>query len=83
MAIQAQRPRRANPDHQPSAALIVTGPDDIRTRFARHATADLLAALASLRPRSGDTVGYAIPMALRDWGAGPSSSMASSNGWRC
>ena len=46
-------------------------------------TADLLAALASLRPRSGDTVGYAIPMALRDWGAGPSSSMASSNGWRC
>jgi transposase len=30
-------------------ALIVTGPEDLRARFAAHATADLIASLASLR----------------------------------
>ena len=33
-------------------ALLVTGPDDIRTRFARHTPADLVAGLAALRPRA-------------------------------
>jgi transposase len=42
-------------------ALVVTGPDDIRARFARHSTIDLVAELAALRPRSGDVVGYATP----------------------
>jgi transposase len=37
-------------------ALIVTGPEDIRARLACHATAGLVAALASLRPRPGSTV---------------------------
>ncbi len=49
-------------------ALIVTGPDDIRTRFARHTPAELVAELASLRPRPGDTVGYATRIALRELG---------------
>ena len=31
-------------------ALILTGPDDIRTRFAKHVPADLVAGLASLPP---------------------------------
>ena len=49
-------------------ALIVTGPDDIRTRFARHTPADLVAGLASLRPRPGSTVGYGTRIALRELG---------------
>ena len=49
-------------------ALIVTGPDDLRTRFARHAVADLVAGLAPLRPRPGSTVGYATRIALRELG---------------
>jgi transposase len=49
-------------------ALVVTGPDDIRVRFARHSTADLVAELAALRPRPGDVVGYATRIALRELG---------------
>jgi transposase len=49
-------------------ALIVTGPDDIRARFARHGTADLVAELAALRPRPGDVVGHATRIALRELG---------------
>jgi transposase len=49
-------------------SLIVTGPDDLRTRFAKHSTDDLAAALASLRPRPGAVVGYATRMALRELG---------------
>jgi transposase len=49
-------------------SLIVTGPDDLRTRFARHSADDLAAALASLRPRPGAVAGYATRMALRELG---------------
>ena len=49
-------------------ALILTGPDDLRARFARHTTAALVAELASLRPRPGSTVGYATRIALRELG---------------
>jgi hypothetical protein len=49
-------------------ALIVTGPDDLRARFARRTPADLAAELASLRPRPGATVGYATRIALRELG---------------
>jgi transposase len=49
-------------------ALVLTGPDDIRVRFAKHATDALVAELASLRPRPGDTVGYATRIALRELG---------------
>jgi transposase len=49
-------------------SLIVTGPDDLRARFAGHSADVLVAGLASLRPRAGDTVGYATRMALRELG---------------
>ena len=49
-------------------ALVLTGPDDLRARFARHTPAELVAGLASLRPRPGSTVGYATRVALRELG---------------
>jgi transposase len=49
-------------------ALIVTGPDDIRARFAHHTTVALIAGLSSLRPRPGPVVGYATRIALRELG---------------
>ena len=49
-------------------ALILTGPDDLRARFARHTAAALVAGLASLRPRPGDVAGYATRVALRELG---------------
>jgi transposase len=49
-------------------ALILTGPDDLRARFARHAPAALVAGTASLRPRPGDVAGYATRVALRELG---------------
>ena len=49
-------------------ALIVTGPEDLRARFAAHATADLVAELAALRPRPGAAVGYHTRIALRELG---------------
>ena len=48
-------------------ALILTGPDELRTRFTTHTPADLIAELASLRPRKGsDLGGYATQMAVRE-----------------
>ena len=49
-------------------SLIVTGPDDLRARFAGHTVANLVSGLASLRPRPGSTVGYATRIALRELG---------------
>src|SRR6266576_3355844 len=49
-------------------ALVLTGPDDLRARFARHTPASLVTELASLRPRPGDAVGYATRIALRELG---------------
>jgi transposase len=49
-------------------SLIVTGPDDLRARFARHTVAALVAEAASLRPRPGSTAGYATRIALRELG---------------
>ena len=50
-------------------ALIVTGPDDLRARFAAHTPAALVAGLASLRPRpGGDVAGHATRVALRELG---------------
>jgi transposase len=49
-------------------ALILTGPDDLRARFAGHSAAALVAAIASLRPRPGDVPGYATRVALRELG---------------
>jgi transposase len=49
-------------------ALILTGPDDLRTRFAKHTPAALVAGIASLRPRPGDVAGHATRVALRELG---------------
>jgi transposase len=49
-------------------ALVLTGPDDLRARFAKHTAAALVAGTASLRPRPGSTVGYATRIALRELG---------------
>ncbi len=49
-------------------ALVLTGPADLRTRFARHTVAALVAETAALRPRPGDVVGYATRVALRELG---------------
>jgi transposase len=49
-------------------SLILTGPDDLRARFARLSAADLAEAIAALRPRPGDAAGYAIRIALRELG---------------
>jgi transposase len=49
-------------------ALVLTGPGDLRTRFAGHTAASLVSGLASLRPRPGDVVGYATRIALRELG---------------
>jgi len=49
-------------------ALIITGPDDIRARFTGHTPAGLVAGLAALRPRPGDTVRYHTLLSLRELG---------------
>jgi transposase len=49
-------------------SLIVTGPDDLRARFAKHTAASLVSEIASLRPRPGDAAGYATRFALRELG---------------
>jgi transposase len=49
-------------------ALVLTGPDDLRLRFARHTADGLVAELAALRPRPGDAPGYATRIALRELG---------------
>ncbi len=49
-------------------ALILTGPDDLRARFAQHTAAALVAGTALLRPRPGDAAGYATRFALRELG---------------
>jgi transposase len=49
-------------------ALIVTGPEELRARFAGHSTAALAAAIVALRPRPGNVPGYATGVALRELG---------------
>jgi len=49
-------------------SLIVTGPEDLRARFARHSADDLVAELASLRPRPGSMIRYHTLLSLRELG---------------
>ena len=46
----------------------VTGPGDLRARFAKYTAASLVSGQASLRPRPGDVAGYATRIALRELG---------------
>ena len=74
---RAERTRTINQ----ARALIVTGPDDLRARFARRTPAGLVAELAALRPRPGDVVGYATRSRCGSWAGAPSTSTASSSAW--
>src|SRR5215469_16502521 len=49
-------------------SLIVTGPEDLRDRFARHCADDLVAELALLRPRPGSMILYHTLLSLRELG---------------
>jgi transposase len=49
-------------------SLLITGPDELRARFARHSAAALAEAIAARRPRPGDAAEYAIRVALRELG---------------
>ena len=49
-------------------ALVSTAPDDLRARFAHHTTISLVNETAAMRPRAGDTVGFATRIALRELG---------------
>jgi len=67
VARRSARAGRAQAINQ-ARALILTGPDDLRARFARHAAAALVADPAALRPRPGGVPGYATRIALRELG---------------
>jgi transposase len=61
---RAQRTQTINQ----ARSLILTGPDDIRTRFTRQGPAELVAELAALRPRPGSMVRYHTLLSLRELG---------------
>jgi transposase len=61
---RAERTRAINQ----ARALLVTGPEELRARFAAHAAAQLVAGLAALRPRPGGAPGYATRVALAELG---------------
>ena len=67
VAKRSARSERTQANGQ-ARALIVTGPEDLRARFAAHATANLVTDLASLRPRPGAVVGCHTRIALREPG---------------
>jgi len=64
-----------------SRALIVTGPDELRARFAGHTPAALVEAIAALRPRPGDVARLRDPGRAASWAAVPSFSAISRSGW--
>jgi transposase len=59
-------------------SLIVTGPDDLRIRFARHTVAALVAETASLRPRPAAPSATPPGSRCASWDGARSSSTASS-----
>jgi transposase len=61
---RAQRTQAINQ----ARALIITGPDDIRTRFTCQTPAELVAELAALRPRPGSMVRSRTLLSLRELG---------------
>jgi hypothetical protein len=67
VAKRSARSERVHTINQ-ARALVLTGPDDLRTRFALHTAAGLVSGLASLWSRPGEVVGYATRIALRELG---------------
>ena len=47
-------------------AMVLSGPDDLRARFAHHTKVALIAEAAVMRPRTGEVVGYTTRIALRE-----------------
>jgi hypothetical protein len=66
-AKRSVRAKRAQTINQ-ARSLILTGPEDLRARFAQHAAAALVAETVLLRLRPGDAAGYATRFALRELG---------------
>src|SRR5216684_6122586 len=58
VAKRSARAERTQTNGQ-ARSLILTGPEDLRARFAQHAAAALVAGIALLRPRPADAAGYA------------------------
>jgi len=56
------------PANGQARALILTGPDELRARFAGLRAAALAEAVAALRPRPGDAAEYSLRVALRELG---------------
>src|SRR5262245_24874139 len=67
VAKRSARPVRTQTINQ-ARALVVTGCDDVRARFAAHGPAELVAELAVLRPRAGSMVRYHTLLSLRELG---------------
>ena len=67
VAKRSARAERTQTNNQ-ARSLILTGPEDLRARFAGYAAAGLVAGIALLRPRPGDAAGYATRFALRELG---------------
>jgi transposase len=49
-------------------AMVLSGPDDLRARFAHHTTSLLISEAAVMRPRAGEIVGYTTRIAFRELG---------------
>ena len=67
VAKRTARAQRTQTSSQ-ARALIITGPDDIRTRFTGQTPAALVAELAALRPRPGSMVRSRTLLSLRELG---------------
>jgi transposase len=67
VAKRSARAERTQANGQ-ARALLVTGPDDLRARFAGLTAAALAESIAALRPRPGDAAQYAVRVALRELG---------------
>ena len=76
---RAQRTQTINQ----ARALILTGPDGIRTRFTRHGPAELVAGLAALRPGRAAWSATTLCCRCASPAAVPSSWTASSSGLTC
>jgi hypothetical protein len=80
VAKRSARAERTQTNGQ-ARSLILTGPEDLRARFAQHTAAALVAGIALLRPRPGDAAGYATRFALRELGRRAEFPAARSTAW--
>ena len=72
VAKRSARAERTQANGQ-ARALIVTGPDELRARFAGHSPAQLVEAIAALRSRPGDVPATRPGLRCASWAAALSS----------